>query len=742
MPQGRTADFEFITTYDPVSGARVVRLTPVGAACTRNYFYQKAFTTDGKRLVFGADLDGTMDLWLLDLEIRRAVQLTEGGGVSVQGCFLSPDDRFVYFSRGKVSFCRVDVETLREEVVYTAPQGWNCYGTWVANDNCTRVAAIELWEADQVTDATGWERFEKQFHRKPRQRLLDIDLATGQARVVLERELFIGHPMYRPGDDRQMAFCHEGPHDLVDSRIWLVNSDGSGLRQAKEQAPGEACMHEFWVPDGSKMVYVSYTRGEKKRSIWSFDPDTGTNQRLMDMPPCAHLMSNRAGNLLVGDGAGQLGDVADKAGHAFEPDPHLYLFDLARHEFRVLCRHDSTWAVYQGNTQASHPHPSFTPDQRQVLFCSDVSGLPALYLVDVPPTDGLTPDMLPDWYPQAVASLEFPLGWKLSSASDPASWQRRGRQAVAPLLLEPLDFPSPQPEVVQSEAREGYRVDRITLSLGRFRRTSAYLAVPDGPGPFPAALVLHDHGACFEIGKEKMLRPLAGHPMAAMAQSWVEKNYEGRFVADDLARDGWVVLVTDALGWGDRACGGYETQQAVASNLFNLGSSWAGVIASEDLAAAAFLAHHPMVDPARVVSLGHSMGGYRSYQAGALSDHLTATVAICCLATLAGMMVPGGNRVRGQSAFSMTHPGLSRLMDFPDLAALAAPKPLFFLHGTQDRLFPETAVRQACAHIATVYQTLDRSSVFHAEFRPGGHLYSRRDQGLVRDWLDRVLRPV
>jgi len=143
-------------------------------------------------------------------------------------------------------------------------------------------------------------------------------------------------------------------------------------------------MHEFWVPDGSRLFSVGYRAGDARRYIQAFDPVSWSTEVVMDMPPCAHLMSNHDGTLLVGDGAGQLGDVADPAAHAFEADPHLYLFDVVRKTTRTLCCHDSTWAVHDGNTQASHPHPSFTPEGDQVLFASDFEGL-ALYLVDLDP---------------------------------------------------------------------------------------------------------------------------------------------------------------------------------------------------------------------------------------------------------------------------------------------------------------------------------------------------------------------
>jgi Tol biopolymer transport system component len=50
-----------------------------------------------------------------------------------------------------------------------------------------------------------------------------------------------------------------------------------------------------------------------------------------------------------------------------------------RQEFEVLCRHDS---YKYGDDQRCHPHPSFTPDGRQVIFTSNSAGSSNVYRVD------------------------------------------------------------------------------------------------------------------------------------------------------------------------------------------------------------------------------------------------------------------------------------------------------------------------------------------------------------------------
>ncbi len=374
----------FVTREDPDTGARVTRLTPTDVTCHRNYFYQKCFTNDGSQLIFGAEF-GPGRSWnyhLLDLKSQTATQLTDQPGENTFGGFLSPDDRHLYFVRAERELIRLSMRDLSEEVVYRVPEGWVGYGTWVANSACTRMVGIEI-DARDWFPLSDWQKFHQMFHAKPRCRLIRIDLATGEREVILEQKGWLGHPQYRPNDDHTVAYCHEGPHDLVDARMWFINEDGTNIRCGRRHDPGESCTHEFWVPDGSAMIYVSYLKGQRDRWICSLDPVTLDSRRLTRMPPCSHLMSNQDGSLLIGDGCDSPADVADAGAHQIQTDPYLHLFDLKAGTERRVARHDSSWKVYKGNRQVTHPHPSFTPDERQVLFSADAEGEPALYLADL-----------------------------------------------------------------------------------------------------------------------------------------------------------------------------------------------------------------------------------------------------------------------------------------------------------------------------------------------------------------------
>lgn len=384
MAKGARVQLNYQVQTDPDTGATLTRLTPADVCCHRNYFYMKCFSNDGNKLLFGGAFDNdTINCWLLDLPSGKALQLTEGRGDNIFGCFLSPDECYVYYFKNGREQRRVRLADLYDEAVYTVPEGWKGYGTWVANSDCSKLVGIEMWEADQIP-LSDWSLFAAQYHKQPRCRLIVVDIASGERSVLFDEARWIGHPMFRPQDDGTLAYCHEGPHDLVTERMWLINADGSQRRSVKQQAAGESCTHEFWVPDGSQMLYVSYRKGSTDRWICAVNPATLGNRELMTMPPCSHLMSNHDGSLLVGDGSDTPTDVSDVSGHEHANDPFLYLFDLKANASRRIAAHHSSWKVHRGSRQMTHPHPSFTPDNAQVLFTSDFEGEPALYLAAIP----------------------------------------------------------------------------------------------------------------------------------------------------------------------------------------------------------------------------------------------------------------------------------------------------------------------------------------------------------------------
>ncbi|WP_034457592.1 oligogalacturonate lyase family protein [Buttiauxella noackiae] len=376
MAKGKKIQLSFRARRDMETGTEVLRLTPPHIICHRNYFYQKCFSRDGQRLIFGGAFEGHWNYYSLDLEKQIATQLTEGEGDNTFGGFLSADDRSLWYVKNTRELRRVDLESLEEYIVYEVDDEWVAYGTWVANSDCSQLVGIEIKKSDW-SPLTDWQKFRDFYFTNPECRLIRIDLHTGEQQVILKEKRWLGHPIYRPFDDETVAFCHEGPRDAIDARMWLINQDGSNLRKVRQHEVGESFTHEFWVPDGSALYYVAHKEGDAHRYLWSADPQTLENRQLRTIPPCSHLMSNHDGSLVVGDGA------PHKTGNIDLNDPFIWVFDLKKGTQKAVCRHNTSWKVLDGDRQVTHPHPSFSPDNQWVLYTSDEEGMPALYLAKI-----------------------------------------------------------------------------------------------------------------------------------------------------------------------------------------------------------------------------------------------------------------------------------------------------------------------------------------------------------------------
>lgn len=350
-------------------------------------------------------------------------------------------------------------------------------------------------------------------------------------------------------------------------------------------------------------------------------------------------------------------------------------------------------------------------------------------------------DGLPVFFQKAKDRVTHPLSWTSGNYDDFEAWKQRARERVRAAWLNPPPKAPWNVAILGEEDRGSYVARKFVFNITGDSRVLAYLTVPKGEGPFPAVLLLHDHGGHYLIGKEKVVRPFgASEEMTKDAEVWIRRGLGGRYLADELSQRGYVCFATDAINWGDRAGGEFAGQQALASNLMHLGMSFAGVTAWEDLRAAEFLAEQPEVDARRIAAMGLSMGAYRTWQVAAMSDNIAAGVVVCWMGTMKSMIVPGQNQTRGASAYSMLHPGLLADLDYPDIASLAAPKPMLFYSGRYDRLFPQGGVDEAFAKLRAVWDSQGAGDQLVTRTWDVEHKFNVEMQEAAFAWLDRVMK--
>lgn len=325
--------------------------------------------------------------------------------------------------------------------------------------------------------------------------------------------------------------------------------------------------------------------------------------------------------------------------------------------------------------------------------------------------------------------------------------------------------------VIAHEQRDGYECLLIEYHVSDTESVRSYLLVPDDATPDtpkPGLVLLHDHGARFDIGKEKLVRPAASAPehIRISSAQWIRDNFDGIYFADSLAALGYVVIVPDMLYWGSRSSDAcrqwsqlkftpqetactpetgkplldslkkeiYEGQRTVYDSLCAAGTVWAEKTLKEDAMAAELLSELDFVDSTAIAAFGWSMGAHRAWLLTAYSPAVRAGVSLCWMTLKETLPTP-----YKASDYAMLIPRLREKYDFPDIALKLVPKPYLFLNGMKDKLFPADAVEKAFDRMQSIYSDHGAEGLLRTEFFEGGHHCGRQVQAVIVDFLQKTV---
>ncbi|RLF15149.1 MAG: hypothetical protein DRJ66_04830 [Thermoprotei archaeon] len=363
---------------DEVTGTEVIRLTDNIGDTIHPYFTQPLFSSDGETILVVSNRTGWWQLYRLDIPDAEMQQLTEDADIKPQCPCLDGKKMIAYYWDGRY-LKSVDLETLEVDMIYVTPQGFKPGILSLSSDG--RYLAFAYTEKVSLSTLKGraYSGFLEHMFLRPRSVVMVIDLKRGEAIPAWGENAWISHVNICPTNPDIVLFCHEGPWHLV-QRMWVVRvSTHEVWPLVKQRRYVERVGHEFFMPNGT--VVAQYGRRSTPSSNdWVYydlfvKPD-GSGLRMYKYPwlPPAHIKTNSKGDKAVGDRC--YPNPSFKEGHAYIGLVE-YLKD-GKVNLKPLCRHDTSW-----NTQETHPHPIFTPDDKNVIFVSDREGNCNVYMVPV-----------------------------------------------------------------------------------------------------------------------------------------------------------------------------------------------------------------------------------------------------------------------------------------------------------------------------------------------------------------------
>jgi hypothetical protein len=368
--KGSAHPSEVIERQDEQTGARVLQLTDHPSINHHLYFLTSSLSPDERTLVFASTRSGRAGFFRLTFPEGEIVQLTDEEGVhGYSGVFSRDGGRLFYTAAGAVRW--VDLESLAEGTLAEFP-------------------GAGLGECSLSADG---RRIVTALKRQGRSGLAVVRV-DGGAEVILELDRTVIHPQFHPTDPDRIAYSQDPA-----PRMWLIRSDGTDNQCLYEHGNEEFLVHETFLGAGEELMVVRWPY-ELRR----FHLARRTFQTIARFNAW-HIAGSRDGRQVLCDTA--------------HPDVGLQLVDVATGTRRTLCCPESScqgsqwrkdryalaedwaaaaaereralsWMEMKTDTvygpQWTHPHPSFSPSERWVVYSSDRTGHPQVYAVELTTT--------------------------------------------------------------------------------------------------------------------------------------------------------------------------------------------------------------------------------------------------------------------------------------------------------------------------------------------------------------------
>jgi len=219
------------------------------------------------------------------------------------------------------------------------------------------------------------------------------------------------------------------------------------------------------------------------------------------------------------------------------------------------------------------------------------------------------------------------------------------------------------------QERDGYVIESWELDLNGLEPVPALLARPKGScNRAPAVVFDHSHGGDYQIGKKEFVE----------GRSYLQPTPYAKALTDE----GWVALCIDHWCFGERA---QESELETVKAMLWQGRVLWGMMVYDSIRALDWLVSRDDVDPARIGTLGMSMGSSMAQWLSALDERVKVTVDICCLTEYHTLLAAKGLKGHGLYYFV---PGLLKHFTTARINALIAPRAHLGLAGLRDELTP------------------------------------------------------
>ncbi|MFN7996263.1 MAG: hypothetical protein U0Q18_21810 [Bryobacteraceae bacterium] len=367
--KGATTGSESSRFTDPATGAVIHQMTAHGSISHPSYFLHRSFLPGDNSLFFTSYRTGTPQLFEAEYPEGPIRQLTDGPTLHPFSPALHPaGDELIVTRGGSIWAIRRDNLVERCITEFTGAQFGECS---ISSDGEWLTAAARRGPETGIVagrfDGTGW-------HLIP------------FPRTVI-------HPQFHPLEPDWIEFAADPA-----PRMHRVRRDGTGMECLYEHGNHEFVVHETFFGSTGDLVFTIWPR-----ALCRMDWTTREISTIAEFNAW-HIAPDRAGKRILCD--------------TNHPDLGIHIIDVASGKRRRVCLSQASnqgtqwrtsryalaadfaaarganrstslsWMETDGDSvygpQYTHPHPSWSNDERKICFASDRTGTPQVYVAELP----------------------------------------------------------------------------------------------------------------------------------------------------------------------------------------------------------------------------------------------------------------------------------------------------------------------------------------------------------------------
>ena len=369
-----------------------------------------------------------------------------------------------------------------------------------------------------------------------------------------------------------------------------------------------------------------------------------------------------------------------------------------------------------------------------------------------------------DWFESQNFNKLPLLSFRRKEHTNLDKWKKEAKKRVTERMAIPDLGGLPEVVVKKKYEYDGLHIEELSWQLPYGRPTEAILLKPvSAKEPLPGILAFHDHGGKKYFGTRKITK--TSDNQHALIVEHQKEYYSGRAWANEIAKQGFVVLVSDAFPFASRrvmlkdvpenmrdglndenpedsknieAYNRWSSnhEHVMAKSLFCAGTTWPGVFLAEDRKALDVLCAREDVDATRIGCGGLSGGGMRTVFLGGMDERIKCAVCVGLMSTWKDFLLH-----KSYTHTWMTFvPLLPNELDFPEIYGLRAPLPTMVLNDIEDGLFTLPEMKAADKMLSEIFEKANASDRYKCSFYPGEHKFDTQMQTEAFNWFAKWLK--